>query len=139
MEEYRITAIDQLPDLAEKLISFCKGCRVVAFFGEMGAGKTTFIREICAKLGVLENVSSPTFSIVNEYGLPGGGSVFHFDCYRLKNEEEAITVGVEEYFESGDWCLVEWPEKILYLLPKPRIDVFISADHNIRIIRFVHA
>ena len=139
MEEYRITSIDQLPDLAKKLILFSGGCRVIAFFGEMGVGKTTFIRQICARLGVNENVSSPTFSIVNEYGLTEGGSVFHFDCYRLKNEEEAVAVGVEEYFESGDWCLVEWPEKILYLLPEPRIDVLISADHNIRIIRFVHA
>ena len=139
MEEYRITSIDQLPDLAKKLILFSGGCRVIAFFGEMGVGKTTFIRQICARLGVNENVSSPTFSIVNEYGLPGSGSVFHFDCYRLKNEEEAVAVGVEEDFESGDWCLVEWPEKILYLLPEPRIDVLIGADHNIRIIRFVHA
>ena len=91
---------------------------VILFKGEMGAGKTTFIKTICKALDIGDEVSSPTFSIVNEYHSPVQGKVFHFDFYRLEDEEEAYDFGYEEYLFSGQICLVEWPEKISNLLPQ---------------------
>ncbi|MFM2135350.1 MAG: hypothetical protein RL021_750 [Bacteroidota bacterium] len=130
-----------LSGLADELIRFSGDSRVVAFFGPMGAGKTTFIRAICERLGVSENVSSPTFSIVNEYRTEGGESVFHFDFYRLDRPEEALALGVEEYFITGNWCFIEWPEKILNLLPDHRVDVRIeiASDPFARKFVFSHA
>lgn len=90
---------------------------VCAFLGEMGAGKTTFIKAICAELQVVDEVSSPTFSLVNEYKTSGGERVFHFDCYRLEDPMEALGFGIEEYFSSGSWCFIEWPQRIEPLLP----------------------
>lgn len=138
-QDHVVNSPDELAVPARELIAFCGDRRVIAFHGEMGAGKTTFIRQICSLLGVEENVSSPTFSIINEYASAGRGRVFHFDFYRLQRMEEALALGVEEYFESGDWCLVEWPEKILYLLPQHRVDVFIQVQDTSRTMRFVHA
>lgn len=128
-----------LSGLAEELIEYCGDRRVVAFFGPMGAGKTTFIRAVCARLGITENVSSPTFSIVNEYRTAPGESVFHFDFYRIERPEEALAIGVEEYFITGSWCFIEWPEKILNLLPDHRVDVRIEADPVARKFVFSHA
>ena len=101
--------------------------RVYAFYGDMGAGKTTFIGEVCRLLGVEDDVSSPTFSIVNEYDTSDGKKLYHFDCYRLDSEEEAIDVGAEDYFYSGNTCFVEWPEKIEGILPADVIDVHITV------------
>lgn len=134
-----ITDLSELSGLADDLIGFCGNRRVVAFFGPMGSGKTTFIRAVCERLGVEENVSSPTFSIVNEYRTVSGEPVFHFDFYRLERPEEALAIGVEEYFITGDWCFVEWPEKIINLLPEDRVDVRIEADPVARKIIFSHA
>lgn len=125
----------ELDSAAKKLIEFAGPVTVWAFYGEMGAGKTTFIRHICNQLHVKENVNSPTFSIVNEYSAPGG-PVYHFDFYRIEKEEEAFNIGCLEYFESGAICLIEWPEKILNLLPEPRINVTLTVTPTGRLISF---
>jgi tRNA threonylcarbamoyladenosine biosynthesis protein TsaE len=102
----------------------------------MGAGKTTFIKAICKFLGVDENISSPTFSIVNEYRTSNNQKIFHFDFYRLKSEHEALDIGCEEYFYSGHYCFVEWPEKIIYLLPEDSVHVSIKTENSSRLISY---
>lgn len=92
--------------------------KVILFNGEMGVGKTTFIKALAAALGVTDPTSSPTFSLMNEYRLPNGGFFYHFDVYRLKNESEALDMGIDEYLYSGNWCCIEWAEKIPNLLPE---------------------
>jgi tRNA threonylcarbamoyladenosine biosynthesis protein TsaE len=126
--------VEQLPDIAGQLLSEAGQNRVFAFFGEMGAGKTTFIKEICRKLGVEEIVTSPTFTIVNEYRSGSGEPVFHFDFYRIKSESEAFDLGYENYLYSGNYCFVEWPEKIASLLPDKMARVTIEASGEERII-----
>src|ERR1051326_4167203 len=108
--------ISEIPAAAKQLIKSFGYQRVIAFYGEMGAGKTTLIKAICEELRVQGNVSSPTFSIVNEYRSSDGKKVFHFDFYRLNSLGEAYDLGYEEYFYSGAWCFIEWPEKIAELL-----------------------
>ena len=124
----------QLQDIrkaAREFLDNTSGYIVFAFHGEMGAGKTTLIKALCHLLGVAGTTSSPTFSIVNEYATDGG-QVFHFDFYRLKNQTEALDMGYEEYFYSGNYCFIEWPEKIPDLLPLHYIKVEITeqADHS---------
>ena len=114
----KIRDTDDIPQAAEALLGLLPRRGVVAFHGEMGAGKTTLIREMCRQLGVEDNVNSPTFSIVNEYHTADGERIYHFDCYRIDRAEEALDFGCEEYFASGDLCLIEWPEKIEGLLPE---------------------
>ncbi|MFN8256413.1 MAG: tRNA (adenosine(37)-N6)-threonylcarbamoyltransferase complex ATPase subunit type 1 TsaE [Bacteroidales bacterium] len=105
----------------------------IGFFGEMGAGKTTLIKAVCQKLGVGDVISSPTFSLVNEYVTSKGEKIFHFDFYRMNNVSEAFDLGYEEYFYSGNLCMVEWPEKIEHLLPEGYTKVNISViDNNCR-------
>ena len=97
--------------------------RVWLFYGDLGAGKTTLIKEICKHLGVEDrNSGSPTFSIINEYPV-ADGKIFHFDFYRMKNEMEILDLGIEEYFDSGNYCFVEWPERLGYLLPREHFEV----------------
>ena len=103
--------------------------KVFAFYGKMGAGKTTFIKAICEALGVEDVVTSPTFAIVNEYKAPSG-SVYHFDFYRIKNLREAYDIGCEEYFYSGQPCFIEWPELIEELLPEDAVRVNIEVHDN---------
>src|SRR5690606_3148186 len=105
-------------------------CRVWLFYGEMGSGKTTLIKALCAQLGVRDGMSSPTFSIVNEYLAADGRKVYHFDYYRIKSEAEAYDIGSEEYFYSGDMCFIEWPEKIPSLIPADRAEVHITVDNQ---------
>jgi len=139
--EPRKLIVNQEQDLkkaALELIEFSGKDRILCFYGEMGAGKTTFIRYLCRELGVLENVSSPTFSIVNEYRTQSGERVYHFDFYRLNSAQEALDIGIHEYFDSGSYCLVEWPEKILNLLPQPHTMVRIVPDQETRTITFSH-
>ncbi|MBQ6732842.1 MAG: tRNA (adenosine(37)-N6)-threonylcarbamoyltransferase complex ATPase subunit type 1 TsaE [Paludibacteraceae bacterium] len=100
--------------------------KIVAFYGSMGAGKTTFIKAICDVLGVTDTVNSPTFAIVNEYLAANGESVYHFDFYRIKKIEEAYDFGYEDYFYSGNLCLIEWPELIEELLPEDTVRVKIE-------------
>ncbi len=118
---------DLLPAARELLKAFPEG-RVFAFYGDMGAGKTTFIKAICHSLGVMDIVQSPTFSIINEYKTSTGESIFHFDFYRIKKLEEVFDIGYEDYIYSGDYCFVEWPELIESLLPDDAIRIRISGD-----------
>lgn len=125
---------EQLPEIAGMLLADSGNRRVFAFFGEMGAGKTTLIKELCRKLGVEEIVTSPTFTIVNEYRSGNGEPVYHFDFYRIKSESEAFDLGYENYLYSGNYCFVEWPEKIASLLPANIVTVTIEANGDERII-----
>jgi len=132
MEAFRKQAkLSELTEVAKWIIANLKN-RVVLFQGEMGSGKTTLIKEVCRQLGVSEEVSSPTFSLVNEYQ-GKMGPVYHFDFYRLEAEEEALDFGVEEYLDSGHWCLLEWPEKISNLLPEEYTTLIIEYCENSRV------
>lgn len=115
-----------LPEIARQVLAFAADRKVWLLEGEMGAGKTTFIKAVCSVLGVAQTVQSPTFALVNEYATTSGDVVYHFDFYRIKKEEEALDMGVEEYFYSGDYCFVEWPSQISGLWPAERLDVHIS-------------
>lgn len=119
-----------LPEIARHILEAAPGRKIFLFHGEMGAGKTTLIKSICLALGSADEVSSPTFSIINEYDHPQG-KIYHFDCYRLKNEAEAFDIGVEEYLYSGQYCLVEWPEKIERLLPEACVDIRITTEEDL--------
>jgi len=121
-----VNNINELPLISAQILNYLADYRVILFFAPMGAGKTTLINELCKQLGVTDQPSSPTFSIVNEYQ-SSNGSIFHFDFYRLKDEGEAYDLGYEEYFYSGNYCFVEWPEKIMNLLPPTVISIFISV------------
>src|SRR5690606_13437049 len=120
---------DELADIAKIFLQQAGHCPVWLFYGEMGAGKTTFIKAFCTELGVKDPMSSPTFSIVNEYRTEGDRPVYHFDFYRIKNEAEAYDIGSEEYFYSGDYCLIEWPEKVPTLIPASHASVSIVVEN----------
>ena len=127
---------DDLHIPSQKLIELISDHHIVVFEGEMGAGKTTFIKTFCRELGITDDVSSPTFSLVNEYLLPDGKSVFHFDFYRINDISEAEDMGIYEYFDNGI-CLIEWGEKINSILEKePRILVKITPRDDKRFIIF---
>lgn len=121
--------LDQLSEVALEVIANAEH-KILLFYGDMGVGKTTLIKEIFKQLQVEDNVSSPTFSLVNEYHTSTDDIVYHFDFYRIDDEEEALDMGVEEYFYSNRWCLVEWPNKIENLLPLESVKITISADQN---------
>ncbi len=127
MKTIHIDSQDDLPEVAEAVIDALQGRTVVAFRGEMGAGKTTLISAIAAHLGATDTVTSPTFAIVNQYMGAGERRIYHFDFYRIEDVREAYDFGYEEYFYSGDLCLVEWPEKIEQLLPDDVMTVRITA------------
>ena len=120
----------ELGKVAEEIIKYSEDQPIWIFNGEMGSGKTTLIRAIAAKLGVEDNVHSPTFSLVNEYRNLDDEVFYHFDFYRIKKETEAMDIGVEEYFNSGEYCFIEWPQKIPTLLPDNflQIDITISSE-----------
>ena len=134
-------SINGLPDLKEaahQLLNFAGEEKIFIFEGGMGAGKTTFIKDICLALNVTDLVSSPTFSIVNEYITTNREAVYHFDFYRIKDLQEAYDIGYEEYFYSGQVCLIEWPEKIASILPESYIKVKIDLiDEETREMSFV--
>lgn len=123
-----VAQLDELNAVAHRLLGEGRERSVWLFRGDMGAGKTTLIQSLCRALGVVSNVQSPTFSIVNEYTTHEGHSVYHFDCYRLRNEAEALDIGIEEYFNSGDYCFIEWPERITSLWPATYYQVTLSVD-----------
>jgi tRNA threonylcarbamoyladenosine biosynthesis protein TsaE len=129
-----VKSIDELKDAAKRLLEFGDKEKIFLFYGDMGAGKTTLIKSLCECIGVGESVTSPTFSIVNEY--EGEKTrIFHFDFYRLKNQSEALDMGYEEYFYSGNYCFIEWPEKIPDLLPPHYIRINIEVlDSNERLL-----
>ena len=117
--------IEDLPIIASEIIASVK-YKQLLFYGEMGAGKTTLIKEICNQLDVLDTISSPTFSVVNEYETSKNKKVFHFDFYRIEDEDEALDMGIEEYFDTNYWCLIEWPENIKNLLPLDAVKIHLS-------------
>ncbi len=130
--------LQSIQEAAAWLIEHLRNEKIWCFSGEMGAGKTTLIAAVCKQMGISDAVSSPTYGLVNEYRF-GSSKVFHFDFYRIENEEEAIEMGVEEYFYSGDICLIEWPQKVTSLLPNKfvQIDLRIFED-NSRQLSFKH-
>lgn len=123
-----IDSEEQLKEVADLLLSSLEGRTVVALRGEMGAGKTTLIRAVAERLGADDQVTSPTFALVNQYKGGDGERIFHFDFYRIEDEREAFDLGYEEYFYSGDLCFVEWPEKIEGLMPEELVEVRITVD-----------
>ncbi|PID68309.1 MAG: tRNA (adenosine(37)-N6)-threonylcarbamoyltransferase complex ATPase subunit type 1 TsaE [Flavobacteriia bacterium] len=104
--------------------------KIVLFDAPMGVGKTTFIKSLAKAMKVVDTVNSPTFALVNEYRTEDDDIVYHFDCYRLKNEEEALNIGIEDYFDSGSFCLIEWPEKIAGLIPDDVTTIKISVNED---------
>jgi|AntRauMFilla1563_2_1112583.scaffolds.fasta_scaffold01256_2 tRNA threonylcarbamoyladenosine biosynthesis protein TsaE len=109
--------LDEIQQVAKQILATPLLKKVLIFHATMGVGKTTLIKALVKEIGVLENASSPTFSLVNEYETQNGEIVYHFDLYRLNSEEEAYDMGLDEYFYSGNWCLIEWPEKTPNLIP----------------------
>ncbi len=128
MTEIIVNGIEDLPRAARVFLEKKGGATIVAFYGSMGAGKTTFITALCEALGVKDVVNSPTFTIVNEYRDGRGESVYHFDFYRINRLSEALDIGLYEYFDSGSLCLIEWPEMIEELLPEETLKVQILTD-----------
>ncbi len=126
----QLNSLSEINIVANKFIENMGNRNVYAFYGEMGAGKTTFIKAICKALGVVETVTSPTFSIVNEYNKSDGQPIYHFDFYRIKNIEEAYDFGYEDYFYSGHLCFIEWPELVECLLPETVVNVQIVIEDN---------
>lgn len=129
-----VHTLADLDGAADQLLAVGRNWAVWLLEGEMGAGKTTLIKALCRRMGVETTVQSPTFSIVNEYVTATGEPVYHFDCYRLRNETEALDIGMEEYFDSGAACFVEWPERIAGLLPPDAWTVRIRVENEHRII-----
>lgn len=125
-------SLEQLHEVARNLLTSFPEERFFAFFGKMGVGKTTLIKEMCDVLGVVDNVCSPTFAIVNEYSTTLDESVFHFDFYRLKSVAEAYDIGYEEYFYSGCYCFTEWTEKVEELLPDRYVRVTMTEENESR-------
>lgn len=115
--KYHFSSLEEVKEVARKFVEDYSDYKVVAFFGEMGVGKTTLIKDICAQLGVKDVVNSPSFSIVNEYLTESDKTIYHFDFYRIENIQEALDMGCDDYFYSGNLCLIEWPENIEALLP----------------------
>ena len=112
-----VFSLDQIQETAKQIIAQ-KPKKIILFNGEMGAGKTTLIKQLCKSLGVKDATSSPTFSLVNEYQTSDNQNVYHFDFYRINNESEALDMGVDDYLYSGNWCFIEWSEKISSLIPE---------------------
>jgi tRNA threonylcarbamoyladenosine biosynthesis protein TsaE len=146
--EIKIQDLEHIREAAREFISHIGERRVFAFYGKMGAGKTTFVKAICEELGVQDVITSPTFAIVNEYGTPSnspclggdqksslsredlGGSIYHFDFYRIKKLEEVYDMGFEDYFYSGALCFIEWPELIEDILPDDAVRVSITEQED---------
>ena len=124
-----IHSVESLPEVAAEFLRLAEGKRIFAFHGSMGAGKTTFTKALCDCLGVCDTVNSPTFAIVNEYADTAGDVVaYHFDFYRLKSVAEAIDMGAEDYFYSGAYCFLEWPELVEGLLPEDTLHVSLTEQ-----------
>ena len=128
----------RLRDAARHFLRETAGSRIFAFYGQMGSGKTTFIKALCSEMGVTDTVTSPSFTLVNEYKRPGNPSVYHFDFYRIKKISEVLDFGIEEYFDSDSPCFMEWPELIEQLLPPETLRLLITVtDDGGRIIETI--
>ncbi len=125
-----IPSIDNIQEAARQFVSLMGKGKVFAFYGKMGAGKTTFIKAICKELGVEDVITSPTFALVNEYTAGNGDPVYHFDFYRIKKIDEVYDMGYEDYFYSGALCLLEWPELVEELLPQETVSITITVSDN---------
>ncbi len=135
MNTLTIESLDNIDDVAKEFLAQYGTHKILTFYGEMGAGKTTFIKALCQAMNVEDDVNSPSFSIINEYHTKEDKVIFHFDFYRLKSVEEALDIGYEDYIYSGNYCFMEWPEKIEPLLPEDRLDITIKeADDGKRVI-----
>ncbi|MBO7591023.1 MAG: tRNA (adenosine(37)-N6)-threonylcarbamoyltransferase complex ATPase subunit type 1 TsaE [Prevotella sp.] len=126
--EIKIQDIEHIREAAREFINQIGDRRVFAFYGKMGAGKTTFVKAICEELGVEDVITSPTFAIINEYTQPNGEPLYHFDFYRIKKLEEVYDMGYEDYFYSGALCFIEWPELIEEVLPDDAVRVHIEVQ-----------
>jgi tRNA threonylcarbamoyladenosine biosynthesis protein TsaE len=120
--------LEDLPEIASQIVAGAES-KTILFYGEMGVGKTTLIKEVAKRLGVNDMISSPTYAIVNEYELKND-KLFHFDCYRLKSEEEALDMGIEDYLYSNHWNLIEWPERIENILPEKKMTIELLRNSN---------
>ena len=121
-----IYSLEEINAIAKQILATPSLKKIITFHAQMGAGKTTLIKELVKELGVKDNSSSPTFSLVNEYKTIDNQLIYHFDVYRLKSESEALDFGIDDYLYSGNWCFIEWPEKIQNLLPDTFSELFIS-------------
>lgn len=128
--QLKIQSLETIDETAKEFVKLMEDNTVFAFYGQMGAGKTTFITAICKALGVEDNITSPTFAIVNEYRSNSGELIYHFDFYRINKIEEAFDFGYEDYFYSGSICFIEWPEKIEQLLPHDVVKVEIKEEKD---------
>jgi tRNA threonylcarbamoyladenosine biosynthesis protein TsaE len=126
-------SLADLPQVARQILDLSKELTIWKFEGNLGAGKTTLIQVLCKELKVSQPVQSPTFSIVNQYETGSGELLYHFDCYRLKSQEEAYDLGIEEYLDSGYLCLIEWPQVIDTLLPRPHLLISIEGNDDRKI------
>jgi tRNA threonylcarbamoyladenosine biosynthesis protein TsaE len=125
---FTIQSLETIDEVAAAFLKQYNNHRIIAFYGEMGAGKTTFIKALCKAMKVEDTVNSPSFAIINEYHTDADEVIFHFDFYRLKRLEEAYDLGYEDYVYSGNYCFIEWPSKIEELLPPLRLDVTITEE-----------
>lgn len=123
-----ISSLDAINEAAKQFVAAMGSNRVFAFYGKMGAGKTTFIKALCTELGVDDVITSPTFAIVNEYTAGDGSPIYHFDFYRIKKLDEVYDMGYEDYFYNGGLCLIEWPELIETLLPEDAVEDHIAEQ-----------
>ena len=130
-------SLDELPVIAEEILKYIFPHKKLLFYAEMGVGKTTLIKELSLQLGVSDIVSSPTFSILNEYISSVNGFIYHFDFYRLKDEKEAFDVGFEEYFYGDHYCFVEWPDMVPNLIEDTMVEVRMSLDGKKRVIEII--
>ncbi|MEX0982734.1 MAG: tRNA (adenosine(37)-N6)-threonylcarbamoyltransferase complex ATPase subunit type 1 TsaE [Bacteroidales bacterium] len=131
-----ISSIDKIDSAARQLVDILGSRRKVAFFGEMGAGKTTLIQAVCKVLGVEDTVASPTFALINEYFTKEGVSVYHFDLFRIEDISEMYDLGYEDYFYSDAYCFIEWPEKVMELIPEDVLMLEIKVmDDGCRVVR----
>ena len=122
-------SLENLSAVAAGIIAVVKS-KTILFYGEMGVGKTTLIKEICKQLEVVDTISSPTYSLVNEYLTSKEVKVFHFDFYRITDEEEVLDIGIEDYLYNNDWCLIEWPQNVENLLPLEAVEIHLSLLEN---------
>ena len=125
-----VTSEQELPQVAQQILTAFGNRKVILFYGEMGVGKTTLIKQLCKLLGVEDATTSPTFSIVNEYLANTDKTIYHFDFYRIEEEAEVFDLGYEDYFYSKNYCFVEWPEKIPNLLPEDTVTLKIELGEN---------
>lgn len=130
MLRIEINNLNHIHEAARTFIDHIGNDTIFAFYGNMGAGKTTFIKAVCEELGVEDVINSPTFAIVNEYLAGNGNTIYHFDCYRINKIVEALDMGCQDYFDSGNLCFIEWPENIAEILPEEAVAVHINVQDN---------